>query len=127
MNSDSKYIDEVFHFAGQWDMPSLCGLKIISKSNESIILVTNLYEQNPWTSISRWAAELAMIICDSYQIDPGKMTFIEHNPDKQSSLDFYRETFHKVVFNSQYNKLSNPEWHQITKDEADQMLFNKGL
>ena len=31
MKVDDKYFDEIFDFAGQWDMPSKCGLKIIKK------------------------------------------------------------------------------------------------
>ena len=31
MKVNDKYFDEIFDFAGQWEMPSKCGLKIVKK------------------------------------------------------------------------------------------------
>ena len=44
MKVSEKYYDEIFKFAGQWDMPSSCGLKIIDKNDKKYIIVTELYQ-----------------------------------------------------------------------------------
>ncbi len=123
MPAVSKYIDEIFHFPGQWDMPSICGLKIVSDEAQTVVIVTNLYEENPGTSISRWVAPLAMMICEKYHISYDQLVFIEHNPDRKSNLDFYKETFDMVAFNIEDHKLSKPVWKRIEKKEADALLF----
>lgn len=123
MNISSPYIDEVFHFPGQWDMPSLCGLKIVRKAEKTVVVVTNLYEDNPGTSVSRWVVELAKNISDTFHIPPERMVFIEHNPDKNSRLEFYKETFDLVIFRGDMGEeLSKPVWQRISRLETDRLL-----
>ena len=51
MKVSEKYYDEIFDFAGQWDMPSKCGLRILTYKDKKVIIVTELYQDNPGTSI----------------------------------------------------------------------------
>lgn len=44
MKVTEKYYDEIFHFAGLWDVPSACGLKTV---NKTIVIVTELYRTIP--------------------------------------------------------------------------------
>ena len=41
MRVSEKYYDEIFKFAGQWEMPSSCGLKIINKNDLKTHLTKN--------------------------------------------------------------------------------------
>ena len=52
MKVDDKYFDEIFDFAGQWDMPSKCGLKILKKKKKVIVVVTELYQDKSGTSVT---------------------------------------------------------------------------
>ena len=52
MKVSPKYYDEIFDFAGQWDMPSKCGLKIIQHNDKKTVIVTELYQDNPGTSVT---------------------------------------------------------------------------
>jgi hypothetical protein len=122
MNSSDKYIDQHYHFKGKWDVPSVCGLKVVETKNEVIVIATNLYESNPGTSISRWTAPLATSICADFNIDPNKLQFIERNPDRKSNLDFYKETFDLVEFDIIENQLQNPRWNRIDKEEIDNLI-----
>lgn len=122
LEASDKYIDQHYHFEGKWDVPSLCGLKVIEKDDRVIVIATNLYEINPGTSISRWTTQLASKICDEFKIDFSKLKFIERNPDRKSNLDFYKETFDLVEFEVDGSQLSKPKWKRLMKDEFDELI-----
>lgn len=117
MKVSDKYYDEIFDFLGQWDMPSKCGLKIISKENKKIVVVTELYQDNPGTSVTYNGASLAWQICLAKNIKPEDMIYIECNPNTNSKLSFYDEEFFEVSFDLQDNKLANPTYKPLTSDE----------
>jgi len=122
MKTQDNYIDRQFHFKGKWDIPSLCGLKVVEKSDRTIVIATNLYKINPGTSISRWSAQLATAICKELNIDHSKFVFIERNPDRKSKLEFYEETFDIVEFRWEENHFTDPVWKRISKEELDELL-----
>lgn len=117
MKISDKYYDEIFDFLGQWDMPSKCGLKIITKGNKKIIVVTELYQDNPGTSVTYNGALLAWQICQAKGIKPENMIYIECNPDTNSKLSFYDEEFFEVSFDWDTSKFFNPRYKQLTKDD----------
>ncbi len=125
MNLDDfeyNFIDEIYHYAGLWERKSTCGIKIVEKPNTTIIISTDLYKENPGGSITEFVAELAMLICDSYKVDISNLTFINHIPEVKSSLEFYAEAFYRVSFDVQDGKLSNPDWHKMTREEIKAMV-----
>jgi len=58
MKVPKTYYDEIFDFSGQWGMPSKCGLKILKKRNKNIVIVTEMYQENPGTSVTQAAGLL---------------------------------------------------------------------
>jgi hypothetical protein len=76
-----KYVDQIYHFKGAWDVPSFCGLKIIQKIEKTIIIATDLYDHNPGSSVTSRAKELATELIHKFKIDTHKLVFIEHLPD----------------------------------------------
>lgn len=123
MNFYSVYMDDVFEFKGQWDVLSHCGLKIVEKAHQVIVITTELYDSNPGTSVTRWTTQLANTICDLKQIDPEKMVFIVHIPDRKSKLEFYKESFDLVSFRIENSKCGHPTWNKISKIEVDNLLI----
>jgi len=119
---ENKYQEQVYNFKGLWDLPSICGLKIVKKAEKPIIIATDLYEQNPGTSITEWNTKLAMEICEKFDLNPEKLVFIEHTPDKNTKLEFNRETFFQVSFTLENGKFVNPDWNQLTKEEVDKLI-----
>jgi hypothetical protein len=65
MKVSEKYYDEIFHFKGQWDAPSLCGLKILNRNGKTCVIVTELYQDNPGTSVTYGGKSLACQICEA--------------------------------------------------------------
>jgi hypothetical protein len=117
-----KYNEEEFKFDGLWDVPSLCGIKVINKQENTIIIATELYDKNPGTSVTNFNTKLAALICQKKNLDPEKITFIEHTPDRGSHMDIYSETFDVVKMSYSDGKFSDPQWNRITKKAMDEMI-----
>lgn len=122
MKQQDKYVDEIYHFKGEWEVPSSCGLKIVKKSGSTIVVVTEFYDSNPGTSVTNWNHHLASEICSKYGIKPTEMIFIERSPRMSSKLSFYDEIFDIVSFSWDDSSFSNPKWKRITKEKVDELL-----
>jgi len=105
-----KYYDEVFDFKGQWDMPSRCGLKIVRKE-KNIVIVTELYQDNPGTSITAAGKSLAEQVCRSKGLNLNEIMYLECSPNTGSKLSFYDEEFFEVDFSGEpaYRRLAANE------------------
>lgn len=122
MKVSDKYFDEKFNFAGQWDMPSTCGLKIIQKDDISIVLVTELYQDNPGTSVTYAAGSLIKQICDVKHLDINKIKYIECNPSTNSKLSFYDEEMFLVNFTLQDGMPVDLKYRKLSKEEIQNLL-----
>lgn len=117
MKVSPDYYDEVFHFNGQWDMPSICGLKVRTVEGHTYIIVTELYQENPGTSITYAGETLARQICAAKGLNLDDCTYIECTPDTNSKLSFYDEEYFAVDFKAdpqhKYRQLSDEEIKHI--------------
>jgi hypothetical protein len=100
MQVPEKYYDEVFEFKGQWDVPSRCGLRII-RQQKTTVIVTELYQDNPGTSVTAAGKSLAEQICRDKGLNLSEITYLECNPDTHSKLSFYDEEFFEVDFSGE--------------------------
>ncbi len=119
---NSDYFSELYDFRGQWDVPSRCGLKIVKKDEKSIVIATELYAENPGTSVTNFCAPLATQICRDFAINHDSMVFIVHTPDAKSKLTFLNENFFQVSFKWDGSKFIDPCWEQLDKARVDEML-----
>lgn len=117
MKVAETYYDEIFSFKGQWDMPSSCGLKIRTKEGRTYVIVTELYQDNPGTSVTYAGRSLAEQICEAKGLDAASIVYIECNPDTNSKLSFYDEEYFEVNFDAEpqnrYRTLSREEVENI--------------
>jgi hypothetical protein len=117
-----NYMDEIYDFKGRLDISSRCGLKIVAKPAANIVIITELSEDNPGTSVTECSANLASQIVRDFNLDPEKTTFIEHYPDRGSKLDHYKETFDIVRFRRDGAGFSDPEWERVGRAAVDEMI-----
>jgi hypothetical protein len=117
MKASLERIDTIFEFTGSWGIASRCGLKRFLFNGKDCILVSELYQDNPGTSITQVTTSLAMQVCEKFNIDPNNLIYIEHCPDMNSKLSFYNEEFYKVNFKLIDGKFVNPSWQMLTMDE----------
>ena len=118
----SNYQDQTYHFKGLWEIPSVCGLKIVKKTDKTVVIATDLFEENPGTSITEWNTKLAKEICDNNNIKYNELVYIEHTPYKQTKLSFNQESFFRVTFDIVDDKFENPQWQEMNKNEIDQLI-----
>ena len=113
MKVPKNYYDEIFEFKGQWEIPSKCGLKIIKKEEKTFVIVTELYQENPGTSVTYAGKSLAKQICEKKDLPLSKIVYLECTPDTNSVLSFYNEQYFEVTFDdtpqAKYRKLSKEE------------------
>ena len=117
MRVPERYYDEIFEYAGQWDMPSACGLKIIRKENKTYVITTELYQENPGTSITYAGASLIKQICDRKGLDIQSIIYIECNPNTNSKLSFYDEEMFEVSFQLDDGMPNSLQYRQMAKEE----------
>jgi hypothetical protein len=134
MKVPEKYYDEVFDFKGQWDMPSRCGLRILQPApspkgvepevrgsplhkDKPIVIVTELYQDNPGTSVTAAGKSLAQQICLNKGYNLNEIVFLHCNPGTNSKLSFYDEEFFEVDFNSQ-----EPSYRQLSAREINELI-----
>jgi hypothetical protein len=102
MRVPEKYYDEVFNFKGEWDIPSCCGLKIIRRE-KTLVIVTELYQDNPGTSVTAAGKSLAEQICRDKGLRLGEIMYVECSPGTDSKLSFYDEEFFELDFSGTEN------------------------
>ena len=113
MKIPEKYYDEIFNFTGQWEQPSACGLKIIDKADKKVVIVTELYQDNPGTSVTAAGYCLAKQLCEQKGWSLSEIMYLECTPDTDSVLSFYNEQYFEVRFDenlqANYRKLGKEE------------------
>jgi len=123
MKVSEKYYDEVFDFAGKWELPSKCGLRMIDRDGKKIVIVTELYQDNPGTSVTFAGFSLAKQICDRKGIRPDEMIYLECNPDTNSKLSFYDEAYFEVIFPEIKGETGRPEYRRLTEEEVKSLFL----
>lgn len=81
--------------------------------NGNTVVATELND-NPGMSITNAAADLAMMVCRTFAIDPNELVWIEHYPVREK----IEETFDIVTFTvNEYGKVSGPQWRRLKENE----------
>ncbi|MDR1004775.1 MAG: hypothetical protein LBL97_07220 [Prevotellaceae bacterium] len=114
MKVPADYYDEIYDFRGDWDVPSRCGLKIGTHNGQTYVIVTELYQDNPGTSVTYAGRKLAEQICADKDLTLSDILYLECNPDTHSKLSFYDEEYFAVDFGAadpalRYRQLSPAE------------------
>ncbi|MDR0698791.1 MAG: hypothetical protein LBG28_06190 [Tannerella sp.] len=121
MKVPEKYYDEVFEFNGQWDVPSKCGLKIRTCNGTAYLIVTELYQDNPGTSVTYAGYSLLKQICESKGFSEKDVIYLECNPDTNSKLSFYDEEVFQVSF-PEISGTDSPDYRQLSPDEIKSLF-----
>ena len=122
MKVPEKYYDEIFDFKGQWDAPSKCGLKTKVFKRQTYIIVTELYQDNPGTSVTYAGYSLFKQICICKGFAENDVIYLECNPDTNSKLSFYDEEFFEVTFPEINGNSGLPTYRQLSVNEINTIL-----
>ena len=100
-------------------MPSKCGLKLIGRPGQPVtVIVTELYQDNPGTSVTAAGYALARQIFERKQLAPAEVRYLECNPDTQSKLSFYDEEYFEVTFPETTGGSGRPTYRQLSREEV---------
>lgn len=69
-----------FDFTGLHGMPARCGLEVIPISDGRTVVICTELANNPGVSVTNFAEELAMLVCEGWNIHPEQLVWIEHYP-----------------------------------------------
>ena len=120
MRVPEKYYDEIFEFAGLWEQHSTCGLKILHKGNKTIVIVTELYQDNPGTSVTQAGASLVAQICERKNLSISDVIYLECKPNTNSKLTFYDEDYFEVTFTED----GKPKYRKLSANEIKDLLLS---
>ena len=98
-------------------MPSLCGLKIMRKASQELVILTELYEENPGSSVTSMIEILAKEIVSKFALTPEKIVFIVRNPERSSRYTFFAETFYRAIMEWDGEKFTGLSWEK--RSESD--------
>jgi threonine/homoserine/homoserine lactone efflux protein len=118
MRVPENYYDEIFEFNGQWGVASRCGLKLSDTDGLLTVVVTELYQDNPGTSITYAGYSLACQICERKGLQLNRIRYIECNPDTHSKLSFYDEACFEVTFPEAEGASGRPQYRQLSGEEV---------
>jgi hypothetical protein len=82
------------------------------------VIVTELYQDNPGTSVASAGRSLAEQICGARNLDFDKIAYLECNPSTNSKLSFYGEEYFEVNFDGG----SRPVYRLLSPEEAEELL-----
>ncbi|MDX9905652.1 MAG: hypothetical protein RBS55_03595 [Bacteroidales bacterium] len=113
MNNQDKYTREVFYFSGQWEMPSHCGILKEERDGMTYVILTEMYETNPGSSVTSMIETIAKDILSIYGMDPGKAEFIVRTPMRNAHYTFYAETFYRALMKWDGERFTGLEWEKM--------------
>ncbi len=119
---NTAYVDLFYDFKGIWDVPSRCGLKIVRQENRDIVIATEIYLENPGTSVTEFCERLATLVVKDYGLSPEKTCFIVRTPENNSKLSFLNEFFSCAHMEWDGQKFGKPRWEPLEKSVVDEMI-----
>jgi hypothetical protein len=107
-------IDEIFHYRVKTNSYlAKCQVRI----NNNVAVVTELPD-NTGMSITNAAEELAMQVCQYYEIPMAELIWIEYYPQRVGR----NESFDRVKFQIKHSCFTEPTWEPISDWEAEKLI-----
>jgi len=103
-------------------VPSKCGLKTLTYKGKTYIIASELYQDNPGTSVTYAGYSLFRQICESKGFSEKEVIYLECSPDTNSKLSFYDEEFFEVTFPETNGESGRPTYKQLPLNEAKSLL-----
>jgi len=123
MRVPKEYYDEIFDFSGQWEVASKCGIKLLHPSGKTVLIVTELYQDNPGTSVTYAGYSLARQICEQKGLRLSDLRYVECNPDTNSKLSFYDEEYFEVTFPETEGQTGRPQYKPLSAEEVKALFI----
>ena len=105
-----------YEYKGYHGAPSVCGLEIRALEVGTLVVVTELPD-NPGTSVTNMAENLATDVCRANNISPHKLIWVEHYPERGTPLSVLPETWDEVFFDFDYRvgSFTKARWSRMSE------------
>jgi hypothetical protein len=109
-------------FGGVAGKDSRCDLEVIQLRRGEALVVCSERPDNPGTSVTDFAAELATSVCDRRGIAPDLLIWVERQPERNGPGGKLLPEFYKLVtFAFEQNggtwRFVCPRWREMTGDD----------
>lgn len=102
---------------------SECYLEIYQDEDGSCVVIATELQDNPGTSVTNAAGAIATQVVSEFGINPEKLTWIEHYPDRDyGGRKTIPEDFDLVTFTRSGNELRYPKWKRVGKEEVERLI-----
>ena len=117
-------VETVYHYIGFRNCKSKCGLGITRLKDGRIVVICSELPDNPGTSVTNFAEELAALVCAEYCIPADNLVWIEHYPPDEPRHGLRRGkaswdlvTFKVALGDGEQTVFDEPQWRPMR--EAD--------
>ena len=114
----------LYDYPGYRDCPSFCNLDLTILPDGAAFVICAEHPDNPGTSVTNRAEFLATKVCrENTAIDPRRLTWIEHYPERGSRFNPRPPTWSVVTFDydSTTRTLRHPNWRYTDREEIDKL------
>jgi hypothetical protein len=121
--------DVVFPYRGYHGSPSQCRIRLYEHASGDgrVVVIATELPSNPGTSITNRAEHLAGEVCRRYSLDPARLLWIEHYPDRRVLGRKLRdplleEHFDVVSFHREGAVFSKPKWTRLRREQVERLI-----
>ena len=108
-----------YNYKGFWS-DSYCDIEVHQRSDGKYVFVATELPDNPGTSVTNYAEQLATAMRTQYVLKPGDVIWIEHYP---AAKDRRKEDFDLVRFlGMEGDSFRTPVWTRITQHAVDELI-----
>ncbi len=108
-----------YNYKGFWS-DSYCDIEVHQRSDGKYVFVATELPDNPGTSVTNYAEQLATAMRTQYALKPGDVIWIEHYPEAK---DRRKEDFDLVRFlGMEGDSFRTPAWTRITKQAVNELI-----
>ncbi len=118
-------MDQIFEYVSATsETPGQCRVRIYPAQRRTVVVISELADDSG-VSITPTIEELAIQICEAFQLDPEQVRWVEHHPagviDPQGRV-FSSDIYDLVRLTWTGRRLSNPEWSPSSREEIEQLI-----
>jgi hypothetical protein len=109
---------------GKWE--SVCRIRIYEEGDRAVVVAADVadpvaYPNGTGTSITNCADHLARMVCETFGLDPERMIWVEHypqRPDDKSDVPTAEFSLVRFTYNPRTGTFSQPSWKYLPREQA---------
>jgi hypothetical protein len=113
-------VDMTYEYQGYWGRSARYRLRLYRLASGVTVAIATELSDNPGTSITNYAAELATMVRGQFLEQGQGLLWIEHYPGE--GRDLGRETFDRVTFRWDGQRYDDPEWHPSSHADVEALI-----